>query len=121
MQSNMDMRNCYTKHQQRINAEADAYALNAAREFQKQAKDPEVIGISPASGEDIRKAGIAVANSQRSWRAYRDQHCSALEYSYTTGSGAGTAYEACMYFIGAARLEQLKADFPQPHSRPRSH
>jgi uncharacterized protein YecT (DUF1311 family) len=59
----------------------------------------------------MRKAASAVLQSQKSWKEYRDQHCSAVEFSWTTCSGAGTAHESCMFNLGRQRVQDLRADF----------
>jgi uncharacterized protein YecT (DUF1311 family) len=106
--SNMEMRECYAREQARVTAEADSLADKIAAEFRKEAQDPAADGVV---ADTLGKAASAVTNSQTTWKAYRDQHCSAVEYSWTTGSGAGTAYEACMFELGQARLRELRSAF----------
>src|SRR5581483_3697533 len=50
--------------------------------------------------------------SQVTWRSYRDQYCDAVSFSYTTGSGSGTAMEECVYKTALLRVRQLRLDFP---------
>jgi len=104
----MEMRECYAREQARVTAEADSLADKIAAEFRKEAQDPAADGVV---ADTLGKAASAVTNSQTTWKAYRDQHCSAVEYSWTTGSGAGTAYEACMFELGQARLRELRSAF----------
>jgi uncharacterized protein YecT (DUF1311 family) len=101
------MRECYTKEQTRVNLEADSLANRIVVSLQKEAQDPEG-GI----GTDmLRKAASGVMRSQATWKIYRNQHCSAVEESWTTGSGAGAAFEQCMFELGQARLRELRSAF----------
>ena len=103
------MRECYTKEQRRVNAEADSLVKKIAADFRKEAQDP----TDGQAAIAIKKAATAVLRSQIAWRAYRDQHCRTVELSWTTGSGAGTAYEQCMFELGKERLHDLQG-FLQP-------
>jgi len=107
--SNLEMRECYTNEQRRVNAEADSLAKKVAADFRKEAQDP----TDGQAAIAIKKAATAVLRSQIAWRAYRDQHCRTVELSWTTGSGAGTAYEQCMFELGKERLHDLQG-FLQP-------
>jgi uncharacterized protein YecT (DUF1311 family) len=111
--SNAEESQCYAKEQARLNAEADSLAKKIAAEMRKDAEDPD---YGPIIQELMRKAAAAVLQSQTSWRAYRDQYCHSIQFSYTTGSGAGPAYESCMFRIGQQRVRELRRDF-QPDSR----
>jgi uncharacterized protein YecT (DUF1311 family) len=106
--SNMEMRECYAREQARVTAEANSLADKIAAEARKEAQDPAAQGVV---ADTLRKAAAAVTSSQTTWKTYRDQHCRAVEYSWTTGSGAGTAYEACMFELGEARLRELRSAF----------
>jgi uncharacterized protein YecT (DUF1311 family) len=106
--SNVEMRECYAKEQVRANREADALAEKISTDAIQDSKDPAFKG---PEADLLQKSAASLARSQKSWKAYRDQHCAAVEYSWTTGSGAGTAYEACMFHLGRARAQELKADF----------
>lgn len=109
-QSNADLRNCYWTEQIRINRRAESLAREIEVRLRKDAKDtPQEDKIV---ADLLRKAAKSVARSQNNWRGYRDQHCNAVMHSWTIGSGAGTAYEACMYAIGKARVKELNSDFP---------
>jgi len=107
--SNADLRECYSKEQARVNAEADSLASAIAIRFRRDAQEP-IAG--PVVSEALRKAASAVTKSQRIWKGYRDQHCEAVMHSWTTGSGAGAAHESCMFNLGRARVQQLRTDFP---------
>lgn len=102
------MRECYTSERTRIDAELDSLARDIAAEFRKVAQDP---GLGPVVGGLMRKTATEIDKSQKSWMVYRYQHCKALAYSWTTGSGAGTAEQACLFNLGKLRLQQLKSDF----------
>jgi uncharacterized protein YecT (DUF1311 family) len=108
--SNSELRQCYSKEQSRVNAEADELAKEMAADFRHAAKDKE-LGNSHISESLLRKAALEVLQSQNAWKASRDHLCNALFYSYTTGSGAGTAYEKCMYSLGRSRQRELEASF----------
>lgn len=106
--SNMEIRECYAKEQTRVNLEADLLASKIAADLGKEAEDPvSKVGVADL----LRKAAAAVTQSQKTWKAYRNEHCQAVEYTWTTGSGAGTAYEACMFELGQARLRELRSAF----------
>jgi len=91
-----------------VNAEADSLANEIAARFRREADSP-MLGSGASS--ELRKAASAVAESQRTWKAYRDQHCEAVMHSWAGGSGAGTAYEHCMFNQGRMRVQQLRSDF----------
>jgi len=102
------MRECYTREQARINKEADALAIHIAATLRKDAKEKD---NGPVVSNLLLKAALEVMNSQATWRAYRDKHCRAVMYYYTTGSGAGTAYEECLFDLGTSRVKDLHRDF----------
>ncbi|HWF05719.1 MAG TPA: lysozyme inhibitor LprI family protein [Candidatus Angelobacter sp.] len=107
-QSNAGMRQCYAREQTRVTAEADLAARKIVTDYRKEALDPSYSG--PIAMQ-LRKAASSVIASQKTWKAYRDQHCNAVEYSWTTGSGAVTAHEECMFRLAQKRLHELRADF----------
>jgi uncharacterized protein YecT (DUF1311 family) len=106
--SNMETRECCAKEQARVNLEADSLANQIAADFRKGAQYPAMVGVV---ADLLRKTASAVTQSQKTWKAYRDQRCRAVEYAWTTGSGAGTAYETCMFELGRARLRELRSAF----------
>jgi len=112
--SNAEMRECYTKEQKGVNAETDLLAKRIAAQFRRDAKDPSWAGVV---ADSLRKTASAVTQSQKTWKAYRDQHCNAVALSWTTGSGAGTAYESCLLELGEARLRELRSAFNEPESK----
>ena len=106
----MEMRECYGREQKHITDETDLLAAEIAAQFRKEAQESKAdIGVA----DPLLKAASAVEQSQRTWKTYRDQHCDAVAYSWTTGSGASTAHEACMFQLGQARLRELRTDFNQ--------
>ena len=109
--SNVEMRACYAKEQARVNADTDLLASNITARFRKLAQDP---ALGSNESELLRKAASAVTRSQETWKVYRDQHCRAVAYSWTTGTGSGTAYESCLFRLGQARLEELRSAFNLP-------
>lgn len=110
--SNMDLRICYSKEQRRINARADSLASAFSSRLRKDAADYDARGDNVVA-DLLRKTARELSRSQQSWKAYRDQQCKAVAYSYTTGSGAGTAYEACMFQLGQDRVRELQDSFGQ--------
>jgi len=106
--SNVEMRECYTREQLRVNTDADSLANKVAVGFRKDAQDPQYQG---QVAEALRKAASSLVQSQKTWRMYRDQHCNAVAYSFTTGSGAGTAYESCLFQLGQQRLHEVRSAF----------
>jgi uncharacterized protein YecT (DUF1311 family) len=108
--SNREMRECYANEQARVNAQADALVARIASDQIKAATDPVLKGVV---GDLLKKAASTLTLSQQTCKTYRDQHCEAMAYSWTNGSGAGTAYESCMFQLGKARVGQLRSDFPE--------
>lgn len=107
--SNVELRQCYFKAQSRVNAEVDERAEEMAAHFRHDAKDE--IYESRVISEAYRNASSEVLQSQRAWKVYRDHLCNAVFYSYETGSGAGAAYEKCMYKLGRSHQRELEAAF----------
>lgn len=107
-QSNVDMRECYTKAHVQVEAQLNSYvrkiatALTEATHKHRSSTVPDDI---------LRKAASRVAESQKAWNTYRADYCTSVEDSYTTGSGAGTAYEECMFHLAQARLQELHRYF----------
>lgn len=112
--SNLEMRECYTEQQVRVSAEADSLANKIAASFRKNAEEPDYRGPIAAA---LRKAASAVIHSQKSWRTYRNEHCNAVAYSFTNGSGAGTAFESCLFQLGQGRVLELRSTFEQDASK----
>jgi uncharacterized protein YecT (DUF1311 family) len=106
-QSNREARECYANEQLRVNAEADSLADKVAAAFREDSRDSS----DPAASELRRKAASAVVQSQKIWKKYRDQYCSAVEFSWTTGSGAVTVHESCLFKLGRRRVQDLRSDF----------
>ncbi|HET9791183.1 MAG TPA: lysozyme inhibitor LprI family protein [Candidatus Angelobacter sp.] len=106
--SNVELRHCYAKEQSRVNTEVDELAKGMAADFRRDAKE-EISGNGIS--EALRKAAVELLQSQNAWKASRDHLCNAVAYSYTTGSGAGTAYQKCMYELGRSRQRELEAAF----------
>jgi uncharacterized protein YecT (DUF1311 family) len=106
--SNAEMAECYSKEQARVTAEADSLARKVAIKFCVEAQKEE---DGPVVAELMRKAALSLTRSQTSWKAYRYQHCRAVQYTWTTGSGAGTAFEACLSELGKERLRELRSEF----------
>lgn len=105
--SNVEIGQCYATEQVRVTAEADLLANKVAAQFRKESQDSS----SGVEAEELRKAAFAVLQSQKSWKAYRDQHCNAVGLSFTTGSGAGIANSSCMLKLGQQRMQILREDF----------
>jgi len=112
--SNVEMRECYLNEQARVNADTDLLANHIGAGFRKQAQDP---ALGRGVTDSLRKAASGVTRSQKAWKAYRDQHCNTVADSWTTGSGAGTAYERCLFQLGQARLQELHSSFVLPEPK----
>jgi uncharacterized protein YecT (DUF1311 family) len=109
--SNTEMRECYTKAQIDMNKRADEIAARIAKNLHTiSPKDKALYGYVIV--QSLEDAAQKIGSSQIHWRAYRDDYCNAIGSSYTTGSGAGTAYEQCLYNSATARVHQLLDDFP---------
>ena len=120
--SNVESRECYTKAQLAMSKRADDLAERAAVEFseftpEKRAEyGPVILAVS-------RLAAKKIKDSQIAWHTFRDQYCNAIALSYTSGSGADTAREQCLYMTASDRVRQLRTDFPgstEPKGRARS-
>jgi uncharacterized protein YecT (DUF1311 family) len=112
--SNAEERECYSKEQAKINTEAEALVGRISAELREDAKseaDPKDGGFGDVIADSLRKSAQTLLDSQKTWRAYREQYCKSVEYSFDIGVGARTAYEACMFQTGTARLQQLQSDF----------
>lgn len=103
---NVELRQCYTREQEKATLEVKELVGEIASDFRK---DDPILG--PVIAGELHKAAKAVEVSQNSWAIYRKRHCEAIEFSYTTGSGAGTAHEECMYRLARQRIAELKTDF----------
>jgi uncharacterized protein YecT (DUF1311 family) len=110
----IETRECYTREQTRVNTEADKLATGLAADMRKQAGDA---ALGAAASDLLRKGAAAVLQSQTTWKAYRDQHCQAVAFSFTTGSGAGTAHESCLLQLAQARVNELKLAFNRPDAK----
>lgn len=104
-QSNREIRECYAAEQVRANARVDALVNEIISSLHKEAKRSDV------PDHLLRKAESTLSESQKTWKDYSDQHCRAVELTWTTGSGAGTAYEACMFRLARQRIRDLRHDF----------
>src|SRR5215470_19494917 len=113
--SNREMRDCYSTEQQRANGRADTLVAAIVSTLRESAQDAS---NGPVVNDALRDAASKLMKSQESWRIYRDEHCHAVGSSWTTGSGAGTAYEECMFNLAQQRIEALRHDFDTyiPHA-----
>jgi uncharacterized protein YecT (DUF1311 family) len=109
--SNVEMRECYTREQLRVNKEADWLASSIAAALRREAASPDAGKDSVDSPKELRAAASGLDASQLSWRAYRDQYCRAVMSSWTFGSGAGTAFEECLFKVGEERVDEMRRDF----------
>jgi uncharacterized protein YecT (DUF1311 family) len=102
------MRQCYYREQIRVNAEADSLAARFAAKLRGDAQNRE---NGQVANDALERAATEIAQAQQTWKDYRDHHCMAVEYSWTTGSGAGTANEACLFNLGRQRVRELHSAF----------
>jgi uncharacterized protein YecT (DUF1311 family) len=109
--SNVEMRNCYSKEKSRVNARIDSLVAKITADFRRDAEQDRDSGDDVVAQCEL-KAASKVKQSQALWRKYRERHCGAIADSYTTGSGAGTAYEECEFRLGRERLKELRTSFP---------
>jgi Lysozyme inhibitor LprI len=110
--SNAESRDCYWKEQIAMNKLADDLAAHATTRLRGTSpKQKEIYG--PVVLQALEDAARNLEDSQVSWHKFRDQYCDAVKFSYTTGSGAGTAMEECLYTTALARVRQLQRDFPE--------
>jgi hypothetical protein len=106
------MSECYTKAQVIANKRADDLAARAAANLRGITPKQKAF-YGPVIVQCLEDAAKQIDASQSAWRTYRDQYCNAIASAYTTGSGAGTAMEECLYTIASARVRQLRLDFPE--------
>jgi uncharacterized protein YecT (DUF1311 family) len=118
--SNADMRECYSKAQTTMNKRADDLASRAAANLRGMSPKEKAL-YGPVVVKASEDAAAKLDQSQVAWRIYRDQYCNAISLSYTTGSGAGTAMEECLFKTALARVEQLRLDFPDSAGRRGHH
>lgn len=104
--SNFEFRECYAREQVTANSETDRLTDKIAGEYKRVAK-----GEDKETAELAARAASGLALSQITWKTYRDQYCNAVRDSWTSGSGAGIAYEYCLFQLGRARAKQLRDDF----------
>ncbi|MDR3753085.1 MAG: DUF1311 domain-containing protein [Terracidiphilus sp.] len=110
--SNAAMRECYWKAQTGMNKVADDLVARATANLRGTSPREKAL-YGPVILQALENAATKLEDSQLSWRSYRDQYCDAVAASYTTGSGAGTAMEECLYKTALARVRQLQLDFPE--------
>ena len=108
---NVPMRECYSSHNAQLTREADLLVDKIASQLRDGAR-----GYDAVVGGALRQAASNVTESQRSWKAYRKQSCSALLNYFTTGSGAETAYQKCEFELAQERVKSLKGWFPKEAS-----
>jgi hypothetical protein len=110
--SNYETKECYWKAQIDMNKLADDVVARAIANLRGTSpREKEIYG--PVILQLLESAAKKLEDSQVSWRSYRDQYCDAVKFSYTTGSGAGTAMGECLYRTALARVRQLRLDFPE--------
>jgi lysozyme inhibitor LprI len=117
--SNAEMRECYTKAKVMTNMRADDLAARAAANLRGITPNQKAL-YGPVVVQCLEDAAKQLDASQLAWHTYRDQYCNAIASDYTTGSGAGTAMEECLYTIASARVRQLLLDFPES-AGPKKH
>jgi uncharacterized protein YecT (DUF1311 family) len=93
-----------------MNKKADEIADRIAKDLRTISPKDRAL-YSSEIVQMLEDAAQKIDTSQTHWRVYRDDYCNAIMSSYTTGSGAGTAYEQCLYRTAAARVRQLLDDF----------
>jgi len=106
--ANAERRLCYSKALQKLNSKVELTVKDFISQFRVGAADRSE---SPVAAGEYLKAAATMVSSQRLWKKYREQHCQAVAHSYTTGSGAGTAYEACRFRVTQERLVELHNAF----------
>jgi uncharacterized protein YecT (DUF1311 family) len=106
--SNVDMRECYTTEHAKIDAQLKLYTGKIATALAEAIRKHQTWTVA---NDILGKTASGVAESEKSWKIYRDDYCTSVQDSYTTGSGAGTAYEECMFHLGQARLRELHRYF----------
>ena len=106
--ANAERRLCYSKALQKLNLEVELTVKDFISQFRAGGADRR---DSPVAADEYRRTATAMMSAQRLWKKYREQHCQAVAHSYTTGSGAGTAYEACRFRVTQERLAELRNAF----------
>lgn len=106
--SNRETRECYATEQVRVGAQADALVSQIAAGLREDAKDAS--NGTPVN-DLLQKSAFTLVESEKGWKNFREQYCRSVESSWTSGSGAGTAYEACMFNLARQRVRTLRSDF----------
>jgi uncharacterized protein YecT (DUF1311 family) len=104
--SNVEMQDCYSKEKSKVNAQIHSLVAKITTDFRRDAKQYDYV-----IAQCLLRAASNVERSQASWRKYREEHCSAIDDSYTTGTGHWTAHEECELRLGAERLKELRTSF----------
>jgi uncharacterized protein YecT (DUF1311 family) len=107
--SNYDTRQCYIAKETKANAKVEDLVKRIAANYRSAANEERF--KDSAVRESLLQAAATLEKSQSDWKSYQNSHCKAVELSWTTGSGAGTAAERCMYQTAIARWRQLRVDF----------
>src|SRR5215471_12535862 len=108
--SNVEMQDCYSKEKSKVNAQIDSLVAKITADFRRDAKQYGGNGDSVIA-QCLLRAASKIERSQASWRKYREGHCSAIDDSYTTGTGHWTAHEECEVRLGIERLKELRTSF----------
>jgi uncharacterized protein YecT (DUF1311 family) len=108
--SNVEMKDCYSKENPKVNAQIDSLVARITADFRRDAKQYGGNG-DYVIAQCLLKAASKVERSQASWRKYREAHCSAIDDSYTTGTGHWIAHEECELRLGKERLKELRTSF----------
>jgi uncharacterized protein YecT (DUF1311 family) len=107
--SKAEVRTCYANEQQRVTEEADSVVHKIILIFRDDAKSPQLKGHVSS---DLRNSASALERSQAQWKAYREQYCHAVQYSYTVNTPEREwGYEQCVFQDARSRLQQLRSDF----------
>ena len=95
-----------------MNKRADDLVARAAADSRRTTPEEKAL-YGPVVLELLEKAAKNLEDSQVAWHTFRDQYCNAIGLARTTGSGAGTAMEECLYTTATDRVRQLRVDFPR--------
>jgi len=108
--SNVEMQDCYSKEKSKVNGQIHSLVAKITADFRRDAKQLAGNGDFVIA-QCLLRAASKVERSQASWRKYREEHCGAIDDSYTTGTGHWTAHEECELRLGTERLKELRTSF----------
>ncbi len=108
-ESNAEMRQCFALQQLKVSEEVDRRTAQIAASFRSMAADADKDGRHE-DAQKLRSVAVLMLQAHTSWKKYREQYCRAVELSWSSGSGAPTAHQQCLFEVGRQRLNELSSE-----------